>query len=186
MTDHLKTPARWEMRDDKLLQACRVWDLRARRYQHPGSQQEGEFYYIDSRDWAVVVARTVKGEIILVRQFRWGVDALSWELPGGIIDAGEDPVAAGLRELQEETGYIAETGRLIGQCWPNPAILNNFCHLIFADGCRLDPGGTDWDEHEELEVRVLPESTVMNWAREGKILHALALNGLFFYQMQAR
>ena len=184
MSDDEQAPPRWNIVDDTLLQTCRVWDLRTRRYRHPESGKEGDFYYIDSRDWAVVVARTIEGEIILVRQFRWGSDELCWELPGGIVDEGEDPVAAGLRELKEETGYVAESGRLIGQCRPNPAILNNYCKVIFADGCRLSQEGTDWDEHEEMEVRALPEATVMDWARDGKILHALALNGLFFYQMQ--
>lgn len=184
MPDDEKVPPHWDIIEDSLLQACRVWDLRARRYRHPKSGKEGEFYYLDSRDWAIVVARTVDGEIVLIRQFRWGSDELSWELPGGIIDEGEDPVEAGLRELKEETGYIAESGKLIGECRPNPAILNNYCRIIFADGCRPSGGGTDWDEHEEIEVRALPERTVMDWARDCKIGHALALNGLFFYQLQ--
>lgn len=177
-------PSRWDIVDDTLLNACRVWDLRARRYRHPKSGKEGEFYYIDSRDWAVVVARTAEGDLIMVRQFRWGSDALSWELPGGIVDAGEDPVTAGLRELREETGYVAESGRLIGHCSPNPAILNNTCQVIFADNCRLSAAGTDWDEHEELEVRVISEVEVMQWVKDCKISHALALVGLFYYQME--
>jgi ADP-ribose pyrophosphatase len=156
----------WEVIGDRLLQACRVWDLRERRYRHPTSGKEGDFYYLDSRDWVVVVARTVEGELILVRQFRWGADALSWELPGGIIDEGEDPVEAGLRELQE-----------------NPAILNNFCHVVFAEDAVLHESGTDWDEHEEIEVHAMPEAVVMDWARDCKIGHALALNGLLFYQL---
>lgn len=184
MAEEEQAPARWTIQDDSLLQACRVWDLRARRYRHPKTGKEGDFYYIDSRDWAVVVARTVEGEIILVRQFRWGSDELSWELPGGIVDEGEDPVEAGLRELAEETGYVAERGQLIGRCRPNPAILNNYCHVILAQGCRLSSQGTSWDEHEEMEVRALPEATVMRWAREGEIAHALALNGLFYYQLR--
>ena len=184
MADKKQAPPRWDIVDDKLLQACRVWDLRARRYRHPETAKEGEFYYIDSRDWAIVVALTEGGEIILVRQFRWGSDELSWELPGGIIDEGEDPVAAGLRELQEETGYVAQSGRLIGQCRPNPAMLNNHCKVILAEGCRPAEEGTAWDEHEEMEVRLLSEATVMDWARDGTISHALALNGLFYYQLQ--
>jgi 8-oxo-dGTP pyrophosphatase MutT (NUDIX family) len=179
-----QAPARWEILDDRLLQACRVWDLRARRYRHPRNGKKGEFYYLDSRHWALVVARTVEQEIILVRQFRWGADELCWEIPGGIIDAGEDPVQAGLRELREETGYVAESGRLIGQCRPNPAILNNYARIILAEGCRLADEGAEWDEHEEIEVRPLPEATVMEWARDGTINHALALSGLFYYQLQ--
>lgn len=176
-------PPCWDMVDDRLLRSCRVWDLRERRYRHPKTGQEGDFFYLDSRDWVIVVARTVAGELVLIRQFRWGSDELSWELPGGIIDAGEDPVTAGLRELQEETGYVAKSGRLLGRVRPNPAILNNFCHIVLAENVELSATGTDWDEHEEIELRVLPESTVMDWAREGDIGHALALTGLLFYQL---
>ena len=178
-------PACWEMLEDRLLQPCRVWELRERRYRHPSNGKEGDFYYINSRDWAIVVARTKTGEIVLVRQFRWGCDDLSWELPGGIVDTGEDPVEAGLRELQEETGYIAASGRLLGSCQPNPAILNNTCQVIFADNCRLHADGTDWDEHEEIEVRAIPEEEVMQWVRDCKIGHALALVGLMFYRLEA-
>jgi len=180
---HYQKPPRWEIVGDRLLNACKVWDLRERRYRHTITGKEGDFYYLDSRDWVIVVARTVAGDLVLIRQFRWGSDELSWELPGGIIDKGEDPVEAGLRELKEETGYVAKSGRLIGRGRPNPAILNNFFHVVLAEEVELHESGTDWDEHEEIEVRALPEATVIDWARECKIGHALALNGLLFYQL---
>lgn len=182
-SSHEPKPPRWKIVGDRLLNSCKVWDLRERRYRHPKTGQEGDFYYIDSRDWVIVVARTVAGELILIRQFRWGSDELSWELPGGIIDEGEDIVGAGLRELQEETGYVAKTGRLIGSARPNPAILNNYFHVVLAEEVEPHESGPDWDEHEEIEVRALPEATVLQWAAECKIGHALALNGLFFYQL---
>ena len=176
-------PSSWDLIEDNLLNACRVWDLRARRYRHPHNGKEGEFYYLDSRDWVIVVARTVAGELVMVRQFRWGINALSWELPGGIIDTGEDPLVAGLRELKEETGYETEQGRIIGYCSPNPAILNNRCHIVLAENCQLTCGGTAWDEHEEIEVQALPEPMVFEWAKNTKIDHALALTGLLYYQL---
>ncbi len=178
------TPGAWELVDDRLLNACRIWDLRARRYNHPAKKSDdSEFYYIDSRDWVVVVARTLTGELVLIRQFRCGINALSWELPGGIVDAGEDLIVAGLRELREETGYSAELGRYIGSCRPNPAILNNQCHFVFADKVTLDAADIDWDDHEEIEVRLLPEKEVFDWVREQTIEHSLALTGLFYYQL---
>jgi 8-oxo-dGTP pyrophosphatase MutT (NUDIX family) len=174
-------PPKWEMLNDRPLYNCRVWELRERRYRHPKTGAEGDFFYLDSKDWVLVVARTRAGALILIRQFRWGSDALSWEVPGGIIDPGEDPVAAGLRELREETGYVATSGRIIGHARPNPAILNNYCHVVFVDGAEPDPAGTAWDEHEEIEVRALPQATVLEWVRTCQIGHALALNALLFF-----
>lgn len=177
-------PQIWELLDDRLLQACYVWDLRARQYRHPESGKEGEFYYIDSRDWVIVVARTTENKLVFIQQFRWGSNELSWELPGGIIDHGEDPVAAGLRELQEETGYVARSGRLIGQCQPNPAILNNHAHIVFADQVMLGGDGTDWDEHEEIEVKLLSDAEAFTWAESYAIGHALALVALLYYRLR--
>ena len=181
--NEVTAPSEWELLDDRLLNACRVWDLRVRRYRRPGQEEDNEFYYLDSRDWVIVIARTLAGELVLIRQFRFGSNALSWELPGGIIDAGEDPVTAGLRELREETGYRAQSGEYIGRCQPNPAILNNHCHFVFADKVEPDGAGTDWDEHEEIEVRVQSEAAVFEWVREQKIGHALALTGLLYYKL---
>ena len=178
-----EAPARWKLLDDQLLKECYVWDLRVRRYQHPRQGDDNQFYYIDSRDWVVVIARTLAGKLVLIRQFRCGSNALSWELPGGIIDAGESPVAAGLRELHEETGYVAKAGKYIGCCRPNPAILNNYCHFVFADEVKLDAAGADWDEHEEIEVRLVPEADAFEWVREQSIEHALALTGLLYYRL---
>ncbi len=174
---------RWEILKDELSFPCRVWELRTRRYRQPQSGREGDFYYLKSRDWAIVVARTRSGGLVLVRQFRWGADEFVWEFPGGIIDEGEDPVAAGLRELREETGYVATGGKLIGSCSPNPAILDNQCHIIFADNVELGEDGTDWDEHEEMETRVIPEAEVLEWAKQNKIGHALALVGLLYFRL---
>ena len=176
-------PSTWELLDDQLVNFCRVWDLRLRRFRHPKRNSEGEFYYLDSSDWVLVVARTVAGDLVLVRQFRFGSNSLSWELPGGIIDAGEDPIKAGLRELREETGYRAKNGRLIGSCRPNPAIMNNHCHFVFADEVEFDKAGPEWDEHEEMETLTISESEALEWARICKIEHALALTGLFYYQL---
>jgi len=176
-------PDKWELLDDRLLNACRVWDLRARRYRLPKKSDDNEFYYIDSRDWVIVIARTRSDELILIRQFRCGSNALSWEFPGGIIDKEEGPVEAGLRELREETGYTARQGKYIGYCQPNPAILNNRCHFVFADEVEPHASGVDWDEHEEIEVRLLPESQVFEWAEDHTIEHALALTGLLYYRL---
>ena len=73
-----------------------------------------------SPDWVNVLALTPDARLVLVRQFRFGIDDFSLEIPGGVIETGEDPVAAGLRELREETGYGGRADRLLASSIPTP------------------------------------------------------------------
>ena len=129
------------------------------------------------RDWVNIVALTPEEDVVLVRQFRFGIETLSLEVPGGVIEAGEDPVAAGLRELREETGFVGSRGRLIASVHPNPAIQNNRCHLVLVEDVRRD-AATEWDADEEIEVVTLPLAEALARTRDGGITHALALNAL--------
>jgi ADP-ribose pyrophosphatase len=119
--------------------------------------------------------------MVLVRQFRYGIDDFSLEIPGGVIDPGEDPVAAGLRELHEETGYAGTKARLLASVHPNPAIQNNRCHLILVENATLS-SAPQWDQDEEIEVITAPVDDVLAWARAGKITHSLVLSGLMHFE----
>lgn len=149
-------------------------------FSHPARAAEREFTVIHSNDWVNVVAVTTDREMVLVRQFRYGSGAMSLEIPGGIIEAGEDPMAAGLRELKEETGYASGTARWLGSIHPNPAIQDNRCHLVWVEGVSLQ-GARELDEDEDIEVITLPVDEVYALAHAGEITHALALNGLFLF-----
>lgn len=163
----------------------RILELRAARYRHDGRATEREFVVIAAPDWVVAVALTPDHRLVLVNQFRFGIDELSLELPGGVIDLGEPPIAAGLRELAEETGYSAPQGVLLGCVHPNPAIQNNRCHLVLAE--QAIPTGTlGWDADEEIAVVTAPVDEVMDWARSGRITHALTLNALFLFEPRWR
>jgi 8-oxo-dGTP pyrophosphatase MutT (NUDIX family) len=72
-----------------------------------------------------VIGFNDQGEVLLEREYRHGVRQTVWQLPGGLATAGEDLLAAGLRELLEETGHApremnAESVRYLGVIWDNP------------------------------------------------------------------
>ena len=174
-------PEPWRRVSDRELLKTRVFDVRGSRFEHPAREGSKEFIVIDAPDWAVVAAVTPLGELVLVQQFRFGVQTLSLELPGGVIEAGEEPAAAAARELAEETGFVGAAPVVLGVVHPNPAIQSNRAHLILiADVERTQQ--TAWDVDEELGLQCLPVPEVMRRARAGEITHALMLNALFLLE----
>lgn len=174
------SPSRWERRGSRSIAATRIFDVREVEFRHPVRGTEREFVVIEAPDWVNVVALTTDHRLVLVNQFRYGTNAFSWEVPGGVIDQGEDPVAAGVRELREETGHVGKSARLLGSIDPNPAILNNRCHLVLVEGAERTEA-QEWDPDEEIEVTTLPVDEVYEWARSGRITHSLVLNALFLF-----
>lgn len=174
-------PSLWERGAERVLASTRVLELRNVRYRHPKRGTDREFLVAHAPDWVNVVARTPDGKLVLVRQFRFGSNELSLEVPGGVMEAGEDPVAAGVRELLEETGYGGGTARLLGSVYPNPAIMDNRCHVIFVDGA-VPTGPLDWDDDEEIQVSTAPAGEVIAWARSGRIVHSLSVAALLLFE----
>lgn len=174
-------PSRWLRGAERVLASTRVLELRSVRYRRPEGGAERDYVVAHAPDWVNVVALTPGGLLVLVRQFRFGSGALSLEIPGGVIEAGEDPVAAGLRELAEETGYRGTSARLLGSVHPNPAIMDNRCHFVIVEGAA-PAGPVKWDDDEEIEMLTAPVDDVLAWARSGAITHSLTVAALMFFE----
>ena len=180
MSDNL--PLNWLPVEREVHADCRIFKVERRRLRHPKRDIEDDFFVIKPKDWVVAIGLTASREFVLVRQFRFGSEELTWEFPSGCREAGEDVLVAAEREMREETGFVPKTkGILIGENEPNPAMMENRCSYVFFELVE-DFGVTDWDEHEELEVRVIPMAQAYAWARSGVISHALMHAGLFFFQ----
>lgn len=174
-------PSRWERRGHTLQAKTVVFELQSVNYRHPVRGTEKDFVVVRSPDWVNVIALTAQGEIVLVRQFRFGIDGFSLEIPGGVMEAGEEPLAAGLRELREETGFTGARARLLGSTHPNPAIQSNRCHFVLVeDAVRSE--ALEWDPDEEMEITTMPAADVLALARAGGISHALVLNALMLFE----
>lgn len=169
----------WQRVSRDLHADCRVFKVFRSVGIHPQTGSRGEFFVIDGADWAAALALTPDRKLVMINQFRWGVEKPSWEIPAGCVDHGEDPLAAGVRELLEESGYAGDNPRIIGQCHPNPAMQTNTCTFILVDNARPVAAQTP-DEHEDILVDTIPLNDVFAMARSGDIHHGVALNGLFF------
>jgi len=171
-----------ELNRTKLLD-CRIFDV-CSADRRSASGQEGTFYLIGAPDWAgiIPVVETERGrEFVMIRQYRHGLSQYCLEFPGGLIDAGEDPVQAVARELFEETGYRAEMILPLGTLSPNPAMMTNRFHAFIAEGCTLE-GKQSLDEHEDIEVVLIPEAEAIDLVGGEEMGHSLMVATLFFYQ----
>jgi 8-oxo-dGTP pyrophosphatase MutT (NUDIX family) len=173
-------PARWEKISQHLHATCQVFDVLSARYRHPVRERERDFVVMNVPDWVNVIALTPDHQLVLVRQFRFGIDGFSLEIPGGVMERGEEPLAAAQRELSEETGYTGSRARVLGSVHPNPAIMNNRCHLVLVEDVRRTDA-LAWDHDEEIEVIMAPVDEVYAWARTGRISHALVLDALLLF-----
>ncbi|MCO6449929.1 MAG: NUDIX hydrolase [Caldilineales bacterium] len=107
--------------------------------------------------WAVDDA----GRVLLEQEYRYPVDEVIWQMPGGLIDPGETPLRAAQRELAEETGHTADRWRLLGTFWDNPAFEDMVVYIFLAEGVRAN-GGNHYDQAEFIRH----EWKTMEWVRE--------------------
>jgi ADP-ribose pyrophosphatase len=167
-------PGPWRRVASTRLQHCAVFDVHRVHFEPPGGGEPRPFYQIEAPDWVNVIALTAASEVLLLRQYRFGVDQVTLEIPGGMCDPGETPAEAARRELREETGYAA--GELIELGWvhPNPALQTNRCHSFLArDVVQVGPPAPD--EHEDLELVTLPLAEIPRRIAAGEITHALVV-----------
>ena len=130
------------------------------------------YYVLEYPDWAHVVAFDEQERLLIIRQYRHGAGRVCAELPGGIVDAGEPPLAAAQRELREETGYGGGTWETLAAFSPNPATHTNTQHSLLARGItRLSEPRLD--AAEEIEVEFVSVSSVLEMIRRGEFAQGL-------------
>jgi 8-oxo-dGTP pyrophosphatase MutT (NUDIX family) len=161
----------WKYLSSREIADFRVLRIRQDRYLFQPTQKEGEFVICDSTDWAMVIPITVDGQVVLIRQYRHGVREVVLEIPGGLLDHGESPEEAAIRELREETGYECDSIRMLSRLLPNPSINNATLHVVVAEGCR-PIARQDLDPLEQIEVVLRPLAEIPAIIASGELCHA--------------
>jgi ADP-ribose pyrophosphatase len=121
------------------------------------------------------------GRVVLVRQYRYAVDARVWELPAGRRDPGETPEAGARRELEEEVGLRAGSLEPLAEFWTTPGFCDERMHLFRASELERVPPRPEPDEAIEQASFTLDEAMSMlrrGEIREGKTLVALLMESL--------
>ncbi|MBX9697953.1 MAG: NUDIX hydrolase [Acetobacteraceae bacterium] len=180
------TIAPWRRRGTRTLVRDRWIHVRADAWETASGRLLDPWWILEWSDWVHVVALTPDDQLVLVRQFRPGADAVTLELPGGNMEAGEtDAAATAAREFREETGYdAARFVPVATPLWPDLAHGANRVHFVLAEAAvpagvqRLDPG-------EEIAVELHPVSDVLAGLGSGMLGSANQVGGLLLALRQA-
>ncbi len=154
-----------------------LFRLGRQRFRSTRSGKTHDFYVMELPDAVHVIAVTPEKQVVLVRQFRAGSGEDSLETPGGLVEPGEDPCVAGARELREETGYAGDPPRLISTVWAVPSILRTrISTIVIENARRVDE--QKLDPNEEVQVELMDVEEVAGAVRDGRIGHALVVQGI--------
>ncbi len=175
-------PKPWTVHHTETVADCRVFTVQG----HDSRRADGlqsRFFGLQSPDWVNVIAVTDDDRIVMIRQWRHGIAGPILEIPGGMVDEGEDPKLAAARELYEETGYRAVRWTKLGAVNPNPALFGNRLHSYLAEGCTHDGPG-EADPHEETLVELYDRPAIDELMAAGKIDHALVLAAFLWWRLR--
>ena len=173
---------RWKRLASELIYSCRIFSLKKNLSRSPRTQKSHDFFVLESGDWVNIIPITPSGDVVLIRQYRHGVENFTLEIPGGMVDDKDTtPAHAARREMQEETGYDSNEIFPLGSIHPNPAIQNNRCHSFLASNVEkiFDPS---FDSTEETEVFLVPAGSLGDLVARGQITHSLVVVAFYWYQ----
>ena len=143
---------------------------------------KASFSVLEAPDWINVIALTDEDNIILVEQYRHGIQAPTLELPGGVCDPGETPLATSRRELLEETGFSAKEWIALGSVSSNPAMQTNYTHTFLAKGC-IKTHEQQLDGNERINVHEMPLTEFLDLVQNGEIDHSLVAAAVAKYML---
>lgn len=164
----------------------RIFTVRSDLKVAPRTGKQHDFYVIDCVNWVNACAITPDRNLVMIEQYRHGSDTIELEVPGGMLDPHEsDPIVGGVRELREETGYTGGRTRVIGEMFPNAAIMSNRCHTVLVEDARLTHP-TEFDHGEDISVRLVPLDEIPHHIASGRIRHAIVLAALNHFDLWLR
>ena len=98
-----------------------------------------------------IIAITRENKVVLVKQYRKAIEKELWEIPAGKIEPGENPKESAMRELKEETGYSAQSIKLLHKFYTSAGFSNQKIYIYLAE--NLTSGSQDFDDDEFIETK---------------------------------
>ena len=181
-----KAVAPWKVLESKYPYRDRWLALRSDTVELPNGRVLSPFHVIEQPDWVTAIALTHDGNIVLVEEYRHGARQTVVELPSGIHDKQEEPIAAMQRELREETGFAADDWQPLGSFFANAPRLDNTVHCFVALDARkvAEP---HLDDGEVIVTHEVPLARFLEEVRDGRrVMHGFQGGAMWLLHAYAK
>ena len=173
---------KWKKNSSEYLLKNKIFSMREDLVTSPKLGSDHRVWVMETPTWVNIIPITTNGEVILVNQYRFGMEKSSLEIPGGMSDPGEDPKVAAIRELKEETGFIGDKVIEIGRVESNPAIMSNHTYTYLATDCKK-ASDQSLDGTEDIEIIHKHINEIPKLIKNRDIEHALVVSAFYFYNL---
>jgi len=169
---------RWKKLSSQYVYNDNWFKARADSCEFPDGRIIEPYYVVELPDWCNVIVVTKDERIIMVRQYRYPIDQTTIELPGGIIEKNEDPLAAAKREMEEETGYTSDDIEFLLKLAPNPAINTNTAYFFLAKNA-VAAIAQKFDAFEDIDIVSFSKEEIIQLLKENKMQHGVQIGPLY-------
>lgn len=169
---------KWEVLERKIILKDEWINIEASKCKLSNGTVIAPFYVNHVPDFVVVLPVTEEGNVILVRQYRHGIEKILLELPAGCIEMGEEPEKAAHRELFEETGCIGGIWKFLFKLSPDASKSSNYAWCFLAEGVKKTQS-QHLDKTEEIEVVEMSISELEKILKEGQFVQAVHVAVLY-------
>jgi ADP-ribose pyrophosphatase len=169
----------WKLLSSENVYHDRWFKARADRCEFPDGRIIEPYYVLEIPDWCNTIVVTEKEEVVLVRQYRYAYGQTTLELPGGIMEPGEDPLSAAKREMEEETGFTSGEMELLVSVSPNPALQNNRAFFFLARNAVQKADTVNSDAFEDIDIILLTKAEFIGLIKANGMQHGVQLGPVY-------
>lgn len=163
----------WKILSSEYLYRESWFTIRKDICETPSGKIVDPYYVYEFPTWVSALAITADNKVVMIRQYRHGLQQTILEVPGGVVDDTDPDYRYGIaRELMEETGFTFSNYEYLGKVSPNPSTNTNWMHMFLATG-GIRAGEQKLDHNEEIEVLLMEIDEVKKLLSENKIVQAL-------------
>ena len=173
----------WQVKD-RVLVFRSPWVSVIKSLVAPSDTSEIEYYSINLQRGALALVRDDAWRMLLIHRHRFVIDEVGWEIPGGIVEPGEEPIIAAAREVEEETGWRPVNLRPLCSFQPMPSRLMCQHDIFFSTEARYMSGPSTPEESCAIAWKPLDECIEL--VKRGQVLGSASVIAILYAALIAR